>query len=85
MFGLLKTLITFVVLFLLIGLGLAYLPPDTQSKVTSQAAGLAVKGCRGGKLLFDAFMKKVKEEGIGEENKETDGETVAVATDEQTE
>jgi hypothetical protein len=62
MFGLIKTLAMVVVLFVLIGVGLAYLPPETQTKVTTQVADLAVKGCRGGKMLYDAFKQKMEEE-----------------------
>ena len=81
MFGLIKTLVMMALIFLLIGLGLAYLPPDTQSKVTSEAASLAVKGCRGGKMLYEAFKAKIEEEGIGSEDGD-DSDSVAVADEE---
>lgn len=82
MFGLIKSVISFAILFGLIGLGIAYLPPETQSKVTSQAATVAVKGCRGGKMLYDAFKEKLKEEALSAAPQKDDGR-LAVADEAQ--
>ncbi len=62
MFGCLKTMIALVVVLGVVVAGLAYLPADKSVQVASKAAGIAVKGCRGGKVLLQAFASAWSEE-----------------------
>ena len=62
MIGLIKSLVTIAFLFFVIGLAVTYLPPDTRTDLTSKAAGLAVKGCRGGKALYEAFRAEMEKQ-----------------------
>ena len=63
MFGLIKSLISVALLFAIVAVGIGFFAPskEQQKELGSNLAGLAVKGCRGGQILYNAFMKEVKE------------------------
>jgi len=63
-FGLIKTLIVLAILLGAVVVGLAYLPAETTKKLGTQAAGVFVKGCRGGQMLIDSFKDKMKDEAV---------------------
>jgi hypothetical protein len=69
MFSLIKTLVMLVVLFVVVVLGLGFFAPtpEKQAALGGQLAGIAVKGCRGSRVLFDSLLKKVKEQIAEEE------------------
>jgi len=59
-----KTLFVLAILLGAVVVGLAYLPSETTKKLGTQAAGVFVKGCRGGQMLIDSFKNRMKDEAV---------------------
>jgi hypothetical protein len=74
MFGLIKSVLTLVVLLAVVLGGLAYLPDEKTVELGTKAAGLAAKGFRGGKLFFQTFKDSIEEKkAAGELEPEDEG------------
>jgi hypothetical protein len=64
MFSLIKMLLTVGILLAVVTVGLGFFAPspEQQKELGGQLAGMAIKGCRGGKVLFRSLVKELREE-----------------------